>query len=120
VLEHLAKDALPKSALGDAVSYTRNQWTNLTRFLEDGRLPLDNNASERAVRGVAVGRKNWLFAGGEEGGHRAAALYSIVESCKSAGVEPIAYLRDVLARVATAPVSQVASLTPRAWAAARR
>jgi transposase len=120
VLEHLAKDALPKSTLGDAVSYTRNQWMNLTRFLEDGRLPLDNNASERAVRGVAVGRKNWLFAGGEAGGHRAAAIYSIVESCKSAGVEPIAYLRDVLARIATAPESQVASLTPRAWAATRR
>lgn len=120
VLEHLATDALPKSTLGDAVSYARNQWTNLVRFLEDGRLPLDNNAAERAIRGVAVGRKNWLFAGGEAGGHRAAAIYSIVESCKSAGVEPIVYLRDVLARIATTPESQVASLTPRAWAAARR
>jgi transposase len=120
VLEHLAKDALPRSALGDAVAYTRNQWANLTRFLDDGRLPLDNNASERAVRGVAVGRKNWLFAGGEEGGHRAAALYSIVESCKSAGIEPVVYLRDVLTRVANTPASQVAALTPRAWAAARR
>ena len=65
-------------------------------------------------------RKNWLFAGGEAGGHRAAAAYSIVESCKSAGVEPIAYLRDVLARIATTPESQVASLTPRAWAASQR
>ena len=120
VLEHLATDALPKSALGDAVSYTRNQWANLVRFLDDGRLPLDNNAAERAIRGVAVGRKNWLFAGGEAGGHRAAAAYSIVESCKSAGVEPIAYLRDVLARIATTPESQVASLTPRAWAAPHR
>ncbi len=120
VLEHLAKEALPKSLLGEAVSYARNQWPTLVRFLEDGRLPPDNSASERAVRGVAVGRKNWLFAGAESGGHRAAAIYSIVESCKSAGVEPRAYLRDVLARVAATPESQVASLTPRAWATARR
>ncbi|MCE9635117.1 MAG: IS66 family transposase [Planctomycetes bacterium] len=78
VLEHLAKDALPKSPLGEAVSYTRTLWPSLLRYLDDGRFPIDNNPAENAIRAVALGRKNWLFAGGDEGGHRAALLYSIV------------------------------------------
>jgi transposase len=120
VLEHLAKDALPKSPLGEAVAYARTLWGSLVRFLDDGALPLDNGAAERAIRAVALGRKNWLFAGGDEGGRRAALFYSITETCKSAGVEPFAYLADVIARVQRTPVSRVAELTPRRWAAARR
>ena len=119
VLEHLAKDALPKSPLGEAVSYTRTLWPSLVRYLEDGRLPIDNNRAENAIRAVALGRKNWLFAGGDEGGRRAALFYSILATCKSAGVEPYAYLADVLARIQRTPTSLVAELTPRRWAAAR-
>lgn len=119
VLEHLAKDALPKSALGEAVAYTRTLWPSLVRYLDDGRLPIDNNSAENAIRAVALGRKNWLFAGGDEGGRRAALFYSITASCTAAGVEPFAYLSDVLARIQRTPASQVRDLTPRRWAAAR-
>jgi transposase len=119
VLERLAKDALPKSPLGEAVSYARTLWPSLVRYLDDGLLPIDNNAAEREMRAVALGRKNWLFAGGDEGGHRAALFYSVLATCRSAGVEPFAYLADVLARVERTPVSQVADLSPRRWAAAR-
>lgn len=119
VLEHLAKDALPKSPLGEAVAYPRTLWPSLVRYLDDGRLPIDNNPAEQAIRAVALGRKNWLFAGGDEGGRRAALLYSILATCRSAGVEPFAYLTDVLGRVQRTPESRVAELTPRRWAAAR-
>jgi len=120
VLAHLAKEALPKSPLGEAVAYTRTLWPSLLRYLDDGRLPIDNNPAENAIRAVALGRKNWLFAGGDEGGRRAALFYSIFATCSSAGVEPYAYLVDVLGRVQRTPTSQVAELTPRRWAAARR
>lgn len=119
VLEHLAKEALPKSPLGEAVSYTRTLWPSLVRYLDDGRLPIDNNPAENAIRAIALGRKNWLFAGGDEGGRRAALLYSIFATCQSADVEPFAYLADVLSRVQRTPASQVRELTPRRWAAAR-
>ena len=119
VLEHLAQDALPKSPLGKAVAYTRTLWPSLTRYLDDGALPIDNGAAERAIRAVALGRRNWLFAGGDEGGHRAALFYSIFATCQSVGVEPFAYVTDVLRRVQRTPVSQVHELTPRRWAAAR-
>ena len=119
VLEHLANDALPKSPLGEAVSYARSLWPSLVRYLDDGRLPIDNNPAEQAIRAVALGRKNWLFAGGDEGGRRAALLYSILATCRSAGVEPFAYLTDVLGRIQRTPSSRVAELTPRRWAAAQ-
>ena len=119
VLEHLAKDALPKSPLGEAVSYARTLWPSLVRYLDDAALPIDNSAAERAIRAVALGRKNWLFAGGDEGGRRAALFYSIFATCRSSGVEPFAYLADVLARIQRTPASQVRELTPRRWLAAR-
>jgi transposase len=115
-LDAWQRDALPKSPLGQAVSYAKAQWQTLVRYVEDGDLEIDNNAVERAIRGVAVGRKNWLFAGSYEGAKRAAVLYSLVESCKAQGVEPFAYFADVLARTATASARQ---LTPRAWKEAR-
>jgi transposase len=118
-LELLDQIALPQSPLGKAVTYARNQWPALTRYVEDGRLPIDNNAAERTMRRVAVGRKNWLFAGSPAGGERAAVLYSLVESCRLAQVEPFAYLRDVISRVATHPMSRIGELTPRGWKAAR-
>jgi transposase len=109
-------DALPRSDFGKAVAYARAQWPTLVRYVDDGDLEIDNNGIEREIRPVALGRKNWLFAGSHEGGHRAAVLYSILASCKAAGVEPFEYLRDVLSRTATATARE---LTPRAWKAAR-
>jgi len=109
-------DALPKSPLGQAVFYAKAQWPTLVRYLDDGAIAIDNNAVENALRGVAVGRKNWLFAGSHEGARRAATIYSLVESCKALGVEPFAYFRDVLGRTSTDPARK---LTPRAWKLAR-
>lgn len=106
---------LPQSAMGEAFTYVRNQWKRLRRYLEDGDLDIDNNVAERANRNVAIGRKNWLFAGSDEGGKRAAILYSVIESAKRNGVEPLAYLTDVLARIATHPMSRIEEFLPDRW-----
>ena len=110
---------LPKSPMGEAIGYARRQWIALNRYLEDGRLEIDNNAAERALRAIAIGRKNWLFAGSDEGGRRAAIIYSLIATCKRHGVEPFAYLRDVLDRVSTHPQRAIAALLPHHWQAAR-
>jgi hypothetical protein len=106
--------------MGEATTYAQNQWPGLLRYLEDGRLDIDNNEVERALRCVAVGRKNWLFAGSPKGGERAAVIYSLVSTCKLLGIEPFAYLRDVLERLPTHPPDRIAELTPRLWLAARQ
>jgi transposase len=118
-VELAGKTVLPKSALGDALGYVRNQWHALVRFVDDGRLAIDNNAAERALRAVAVGRKNWLFTGSPDGGRRAATIYSLVGTCKLLGIEPFEYLRNVLERLPTHSADRVAELTPRNWLAAR-
>ena len=110
---------LPASMIGKAVRYALGQWERLQVFLRDGRVEIDNNAVERAVRGVALGRKNWLFCGSKSGGKRAAVMYSLVQSCKELGVEPYAYFADVLERLPTTAVSAVCELTPRRWLAAQ-
>lgn len=117
VRQDLARTVLPKSPLGDAVRYLTNQWAALQRYVEDGRLAIDNNRAENQLRVVAVGRKNWLFAGSLEGARRAALLYSLVQSCKLVKVPPFGYLKDVLLRVATHPHQRIGELTPRGWAA---
>lgn len=109
------RDVLPKSPMGQAITYALNQWTALQRYLEDGRLAIDNNATERSLRGVAVGRKNWLFTGSEAGGRRAAVLYSIVESCRRLRLDPFAYIKDVLPRLASHLAREVEQLTPAGW-----
>jgi transposase len=114
--KELQTTLLPKSPLGEAVGYITNQWTALNRFLEDGRLRIDNNGAEYQLRAVAVGRKNWLFAGSFEGARRAATLYSLIQSCRLVSIDPFLYFRDVLVRVATHPQRQIAELTPRMWA----
>jgi transposase len=96
---------LPKSLIGKAATYTRNQWTALNRYVEDGDLSMDNNFAERAMRPIAIGRKNWLFVGSERAGHRAAILTSLVASCKNNFVEPWAYLKDVFDRLACRPAT---------------
>src|SRR3954469_16379923 len=101
-----------KSEVGKAIAYALNQWKALTRFLGDGRICLSNNAAERALRGVAVGRRNWTFAGSDRGGERAAAVYTLVETAKLNGVDPQAWLADVLARLPDHPAKRVAGLLP--------
>ena len=109
----------PKSAMAKALVYGRKRWTALTRFLDDGRAEIDNNIAERAIRSIAIGRKNWLFAGSKAGGERAAALYSVIETCKLNGVEPQAYIADVIARIASDwPASRWDELMPWNWTAA--
>lgn len=113
----LAAAVLPKSPLGEAVRYLTNQWDALQRFTEDGRFRIDNNGAENQLRGVAIGRKNWLFAGSFEGARRAALLYSLVQSCTLIDVSPFDYLKDVLIRVATHPQRLIGQLTPAGWVA---
>ena len=111
---------LPKSPIGQAIAYALRHWQALTRFTEHGFLNIDNNAAERALRGVAIGRKNWLFAGSDAGGQTAAVLYSMVATCKQLGIEPFTYLRDVLTRLPQSPADHHADLLPAAWAQSQR
>jgi len=113
----LKPQVLPKSPIGEAIGYTLRQWDPLIRYLDDGRLEIDNNCVERQMRGVAVGRKNWMFAGSDDGARRAATIYSLVCTCGLLGIEPWAYLKDVLQRIAEG--DDPAQLTPRLWKAAR-
>lgn len=95
-LDEIAPKVLPDSKLGDAVSYTRNQWDYLTRYTEDGRMPIDNNLLERDIRIFATGRKSWLFSDTVEGARASATVYSLMLTCRACGVEPLAWLRHVL------------------------
>jgi transposase len=116
-LDGEAPKVLPKSPMGEAITYARGQWVALTRYLEDGILEIDNNRAERALRRVAIGRKNWMFAGSDEGGHRAAILYSLIASCAALKIAPYRYLRDVLQRLPACPPAELKNLTPKAWKA---
>ena len=108
-----------KSEVGKAIAYTTRRWEALTRFMSDGRICLSNNAAERALRGVAVGRRNWTFAGSDRGGERAAAIYTLIETAKLNGVDPQAWLADVLARIADHPAKRITDLLPWNWRAER-
>ncbi|MDI3292157.1 IS66 family transposase [Polyangium sp. 15x6] len=107
--------ALPKSPVGQAIGYARNQWAPLTRFLDDGRLRLDNNGSELELRRQAVGRKNWLFVGSDEGAEWNTIAVSLIASCELHGIEPWAYLRDVLILLPEWPRDRVLELSPKHW-----
>jgi transposase len=98
-----------------AMDYMLKRWTAFTRFLDDGRICLSNNAAERALRGIALGRKSWLFAGSDRGGQRAAAMYSIVVTAKMNDVDPQAWLADVLTRIAEHPAHRLDELMPWNW-----
>ena len=115
-LDELVLVALPKSPVGSAIRYTLNQWAALNRYCDDGDLSIDNNATERALRGIAVGRRNWMFVGSDVGGRTAAVLMSFIASCRLVGVDSFAWLRDVLTRIAQGhPVNRLAALLPHVW-----
>jgi transposase len=118
-LELWGTQVLPKSPIGQAIAYAQGQWQALNRYTDDGILSIDNNLAERVLRMVAIGRKNWLFVGHDNGGHRAAIIYSLVASCKLCGLDPFAYLRDALKRINTHPANRVAELLPANWQSAR-
>jgi transposase len=101
--------------LAKAIRYATSRWSALTRYTTDGRLEMTNNAAERAIRPLAMTRKNFVFLGSDTGGDRAAAMYTILESCKMLGINPEAYLRDVLARIADHPINRIGELLPWRW-----
>ena len=113
--DEIRRNLSRKSELAAAFRYMRARWTALMRCFDDGRLALDNNPAERALRSIAIGRKNYLFAGSDAGGRRAAAMYSLIESAKLNGVNPQHYLADVLTRIADHPARRIDELLPSNW-----
>ena len=113
-------EVLPKSPMAEAIGYALNNWTALVRYTEAGFLAIDNNVAEREMKRIAIGRKNWLFVGSPQGGQTAAVLFSFTSTCQRLGVEPWAYLQDVLRRLPTTPAGQLGDLLPDHWQAARQ
>ena len=103
------------NAVAKAIDYMLTRWQAFTRFLDDGRICLSNNAAERALRGLALGRKSWLFAGSERGAERAALMYTLIHTAKLNDVDPQAWLADVLARIAEIPQTSLPDLLPWKW-----
>jgi transposase len=118
-MRHERRKLSSGNPLAKAMNYSLERWAALTRFLDDGRVCMSNNAAERALRGVAVGRRNWTFAGSDSGGRRAAAIYTLIETAKLNDVDPRAWLADVLARIADHPANRIAELLPWNWKAAK-
>jgi transposase len=116
-LEAQRRDVLPKSPMAEAIGYALNNWEALRRYTEAGFLAIDNNAAEREMKRIAVGRKNWLTVGSPRGGQTAAVLFSFTSTCQRLGVEPWAYLQDVLTRLPATPSRQLGNLLPDYWQA---
>jgi transposase len=104
-----------KSTTANAIDYMLKRWSSFTRFLDDGRICLSNNAAERALRGIAVGRRNWTFAGSDAGGRQAAAIYTLIETCRLNDIDPRAWLADTLERLPGHPVIRLHELLPWNW-----
>jgi transposase len=118
--EALQAECLPQSPLGKAVRYALAEWGPLTRYVEDGRLEIDNNLTENAIRPSAVGKKNWLFIGPPAAGGRSAVIYSVIVSCRRRGLAPWEYVRDVLQRLPAMKQNELSSLLPARWQPAAR
>lgn len=118
-IEKVMAQVLPKSALGKACTYALGQWPAMLRYLDDGRIEIDNNLCENAIRPITLGRKNWLHIGSENAGPWAATYASLAETCRRLGINPFEYFRDVIARIADHPVNRIAELTPANWKQAR-
>jgi transposase len=118
-LHKIRAEVLPKSEAGQAVAYALKNWTALTRYLEDGDLSIDNNHTERSLRGIAVGRRNWTFVGSDRGGKTMAVLRSFVASCELANVDPFVWFQDVLTRIGACSIQQLGDLLPHRWVALR-
>jgi transposase len=118
-LEHLVLTLTPKNPLAQAAAYTLKRWSKLTIYTQNGQLEIDNNLVENSIRPVAVGRKNYLFAGSHESAQRAAVAYTILAACKSAGINPTTYLADVLRQLPTRKANDLDDLLPDQWAAAK-
>jgi len=118
-LLEIEREVLPKSPEGRAVRYTLKNWTALARFCEDGDLEIDNNPTESSIRGVAVGRNNWIFFGSDHGGSTAAVLRSFTASCQRIRVDPFAWFNNVLSRIASHPIPRLSELLPHNWATAQ-
>jgi transposase len=114
-LDDESQNVLPKSPIGKAITYMLKQWSRLERYLTDGQLEIDNNPVENAIRPIALGRKNYLFAGSHNGAGRAADLYTIMANAKLQGVEPFYYLRDILTRISDHPHKKLEQLLPKNW-----
>ena len=106
---------LPDSVIGKAMAYTFKLWPRLVRYIEDGRFEIDNNPVENSIRPVALGRKNFLFAGSHQGAKRAAMMYSFLGSCKKQQIEPFAWLTDVLNRISDCKISRIHEFLPENW-----
>lgn len=119
-LEAERPQVLPKSPMAEAIGYALNNWDALQRYTEAGFLSIDNNVAEREMKRIAIGRKNWLFVGSDQGGTTAAVHFSFTSTCHRLGVEPWAYLQDVLARLPNTPPERLAELLPDRWQAARQ
>jgi transposase len=119
-LEAQRPEVLPKSPMAEAVGYALNNWAALVRYTEAGFLAIDNNASEREMKRIAIGRKNWLTVGSPRGGETAAVLFSFTSTCQRLGVEPWGYLHDVLSRLPRTAVGQLGDLLPDNWRDARQ
>jgi hypothetical protein len=111
---------LPRSLMGKAIDYALGQWPSLFVFLADGRLEIDNNRIENAIRPTAIGKKNWLFIGNAQAGERRAIIYTVIECCRRRGLNPFVYLREVFTRLPSMTNWQVKDITPQAWAKAQR
>jgi transposase len=118
-LQEIREELLPKSDAGKAVEYILKNWVALNRFLDDGDLPIDNNHTERSLRGIAVGRNNWVFLGSDRGGRTLAVLKSFAASCELIHIDPFVWFRDVLRRIATHSIQKLADLLPHRWAVAQ-
>jgi hypothetical protein len=108
-------EVLPKSAIGQALAYSLSRWKELRVYTGDGKLSIDNNAVERSIRPVAVGRKNYLFCGSHAAARRSAMLYSLMGTCKLHGLNPFEWLKDVLSRIASHSINKINELLPQNW-----